>query len=430
MATRQGDSEALVKRVKAVEPLGWRVEETPDGWKCFDRRGGMWTIHRTYSDRRSLTNNVKDLENKGGLVADETEMKKVRLKARQEALRTDRQAAERKAAQLANQQSDLLMRAAGPYFTEAEEPDLDWLTSPHPSPWMRWMYITPKIAEYLLTHHNDDNRPINEEIARDYGGLMVTDQWYLTHQGLAIDIRAQVQDAQHRLLAVQYAGSMDPEIKVPFAVFVGMPPQNFKTIDTGRARSAAQMLKKEGYAGGTHLVTLLRTVAAYGTDNPRGFTKNKKLPTVVAFELYEKDKEGYDESIALGSRGYKRTRITPGILATAHYLICKVNGRDNPYVHAFFEGLITNRKYNTDRVLPDDDPRRVLLNKLIHSRPPNPVEGAHWVITAWNNVCRGNHPRSLRIPEFVQQPLKIVPGAGHTPRALAGEVDDVILEAQ
>ncbi len=422
MATRQADSASVMKRVLALEPLGWRVEDTPDGWKCFDRRGGMWTIHKTYSDYRSITNLLKDLEGKGGLKADETEMRRNRLAARRQAIEEDREASERRAVRMAATQSDLLVKSAGPYMAEIEELDLDWVTGDHPLPWMRWMYMTPAGAAKILEQYNSDNRKISASQAEKYKLIILSGQWHLTHQGLAFDTRRVLQDGQHRLEGVVAAGETDPDLKVPFAIFVGMPVENFKAIDEGRLRSAAQLLNKAGIAGGTHAVTLLRAVSAYDSDDPWA-GKRGKLTNLEAFELLGKDPDGYADAIAICNKGYKRTNITPGIMASAYYLIMRANGRGNPIVQAFFDGLINMRKVGTELALPPDDPRQVLLNRYANGRPRSVMDGIVWIIASWNNVARGNHPRTLRIPDALPEILIVKPGLGQVPRALAGEVD-------
>lgn len=425
MATRQGDSEKLVKRIQAVADMGWRVEPTPDGWRVFDPRQGMYSIHKTYSDGyRSMANLVQSLEG-GGLKEDEAKQKTRRLEARRQKLKDDRDAAERRTQAIQNSRQDMIAKAAGPYLTEAEEPDIDWLTQPHPSPWMRWMYITPKVAAYILEHHNQDNRGKGDNDIEKIRLIILSGWWRLTHQGMAFDQRGMLQDGQHRLYAILAAGDTDPDIKVPFAVFVGMPVENFKAIDEGRLRTAAQMFKKEGVNGGTHAITMLRAVKAAQSDNPRGYNRGVRMSTVEAFEMREKDPDNFEAAISLGMRGYKRSRISPGIMAAAYYLVGRVNGWDNAYVTAFFEGIITQRKYNTNLVLPEDDPRNVLLRKFGNARPKTPIDGLVWIVSAWNNLVRGHHPQYMRVGDDTPLPnvLRCIPGDGATPRGLNGEVD-------
>ncbi|MET1007375.1 MAG: hypothetical protein ABWX96_17630 [Propionibacteriaceae bacterium] len=422
MSTRQGDSEKLAKR---CEDAGWRAERLNDGIKIINPDGLVHIIHLTYSDHRSLTNATKDIENRMGLVAAEAQAKRDRLAARRTTLKNDRAAAERRTQAILDNRQEMITKAAGPYLTEAEEPDIDWMTSAHPSPWMRWMYVTPKVAAYVLAHHNTDNRNQGEGDVQRYRDIILSGQWYLTHQGAAFDVRGILQDGQHRFEAIVQAGDVDPDIKVPFAMFVGMPVENFKALDEGRLRTAAQMFKKEGITGGTHMITCLRTVKSFDSENPRGVNRRGKLNTVAAFQLRDSDPDGFTNAIKLGLRGYKRTQITPGIMAAAYYIVRRVNGWDNAYVEAFFEGVIQNRKFKTDLVLPTDDPRAVLLRRFANNKPKTPIDGLLWIITAWNNLVKGHHPHYMRVGDDTAVPavLRCVPGEGATPRALNGEVD-------
>lgn len=426
MASRMADSMAVVKRVQAAKDMGWRTEKVGDGYKIFNPRGQQWIIHMTYSDvRHALNNLVRDLENDGGLKIDEEKLQARRERQRAAKLAAEREAAERKADQIAaaaaNQQK-AVVKAAGPYLVEPEEPDLAWLTTPHPAPWMRWMYITPKIAQILYDDYNSDNRPISVAAGRTYAATILSRQWHLTHQGLAMDTRPMVQDAQHRLLGIIIAGEVDPNIKVPFAIFVGMPIENFKAIDEGRLRNAAQMLKKNGVGAPINQATVLKMVAAYDSAHPRDFVR-QRMRTTEAFELFDTDPDGFREAANWGVRHAKKTRVTAGPLGAAYYLLRRANGADNPYVNAFLEGFAYNRKHNTTLVLPDDDPRKVLLSKFSNHRPA-PIEAVLWIIHAWNNLARNHHPSYMRVSESTPVPEILVckPGAGRPPRGLDGEV--------
>ncbi len=422
MASRQADSLKLVSRISKLEPVGWRTEKSSDGYKIFDPRGGNYTIHMTYSDVKSLTNLIQSLE-RGGLKTDERKLRQMQATQRARKLANEREVNERRTQELvAASQKQAVTRAAGPYMTEIEPCDLSWLTAPHPAPWMRWMYITPKAAQILLEDYNDDNRKLSEDTARQYALIILAKQWHLTHQGMAIDTRPKVQDAQHRLRGIVIAGEVEPDIEVPFAVFVGMPPENFKAIDEGRLRNAAQMLAKAGESVSGHLNTVLKMVAAYDSASPREFVR-QRMRTAQTFEVLDTDPEGFRAAALWGSRNYKRVQCTPGPLGALYYLLRRANGKDNPHVNAFLEGLAYNRKHGTDLILPDDDPRRVLLSKYANTRPA-PIEAVFWGIHAWNNMVLGRHPRYMRVSDDTDPPEILLsrPGQGATPRGLAGEV--------
>lgn len=427
MATRQTDSLALARR---CQEAGWGAQEHSDGWKVHTPEGD-YSIHMTYSDRRSLTNVRAELERRG-LKEAEAAAKIRKERERKERIEADRAAADERGKQIAKmaQHAKLRSKAAGPYMIEPEPCDLEWLMAEHPRPWMRWMYITADAAKMLLAERNSDNRPISDRDTDKYVGIILSGQWHLTHQGLAMDSRGLVQDAQHRLAAIARIGEMDPDIQVPFPVFVGMPPENFKAIDEGRARNAGQMLRKAGIGGGSYLVTVMRTVAAFDSENPWQFAKRSAMTSVMAFAAYEKDPAGLDEATAFGLRHWKKLRSTPGGLGAAYYVIRRANGDDNTYVDLFFQGVLLGRKPGTDRILDPDDPRLVLREKILNqpqgrgSAKARPLEIVAWFVRSWNNLANGHHPRYFK-PAFgadIPKPVVCKPGDGAEPRAFAGEV--------
>lgn len=441
MASREADSRKIVERCVAVEEMGWKVRDTTDGWRIEAPNGETFAVHKTLSDWRAFRNTVVEMENKGGLKKDEATLKARKLGERRKKLANQRAAADAKGAAMAAKATAnneaMIQKAAGPYLTQVEETDLQWLTTPHPSPWMRWMYIDGKTAEHILENCNDENRPLSEAQAKKYATIILSKQWHLTHQGLAFDTRGIVQDAQHRLRGIVLAALVEPDIRVPFPVFVGMPIENFKAIDEGRLRTAAQMLSKAGLPGGTHLVTIMRGVAAFESDNPRGYNKGSKFTQIMAWNKYEEDPDLWRDSYTLGHRAHRASgKVLPlGAMGAAHYLLRRSNGRDNIYVTAFFEGLIANRKWRTQMVLPDEDPRNVLLTRFRTSRPAPGgnavIEGVFWVIASWNNFVRGHHPMYLRFTDRTPPPELLVckPGHGEAPRALAGELAGLEEEA-
>lgn len=61
--------------------------------------------------------------------------------------------------------------------------------------------ITPEIAQSLLGK-NKSNRGIKNSLITSYANDMLSDNWRLTHQGIAINELGELVDGQHRLLAI------------------------------------------------------------------------------------------------------------------------------------------------------------------------------------------------------------------------------------
>jgi len=422
MASRMADSEALVTRCRRA---GWTVVRSTRGYKVYDGAGVMHSIHLTYSDVKSLMNAEQEL-NRAGLAEDEKTILAARLTENRTRNDIARQNADKRAQQMANGAS--ITRAAGPYLVEAEDVGVDWLITPHPAPWMRWVNMTPDMAAKILIDHNADNRPKSADTVRHYRDIILAGLWHLTHQGLAFDVRGMLQDGQHRLSALVDAGALSEEpIVVPFAVFVGMPMENFAAIDEGILRTARQLFTKGGERNTSCLQSCVRLVY-YHLDGDARKAARLKLPNQVILELFSKDEDGYRTSVSYAMSHYLKIPGTSNsALAAAHYLIHRTNGADNDYVNQFFDGLATGLVPGTRTVLDDDDPRRAFRHKMANIKDRvtrgdkkerrSALTQVGMIIVTWNNMVNSRRIRNLYFNDDnpIPEVLKCLPGDGAVP---------------
>jgi hypothetical protein len=411
------DSMAVVDRCRKA---GWEVDRCTDGYRIKDLRGGLHTVHLSYSDVRSLTNGVKQME-AAGLKEDEAAVKNARITESRSRADIAREAAEKRGKEMAAKASRT--RAAGPYLVEPETVELDWFTTPHPAPWMRWVYVTPQIARKLLADHNGDNRTQNKTQVRFYRDIIKAELWKLTHQGIAIDSRGILQDGQHRMEAqVAATDELGHDVTLPYAVFVGMPPENFKVIDEGTLRNARQLFGKAGEKNSTCLQTAVRLVH-YNQDGEARRNARLKLPNQVIVDTFGADADEFRHVAVLGMRDYQKVLCSNAALAAAMYLIRKVNGKGNEFVGQFYDGLATGRIPGTRMVLDDDDPRHVVREKFQSLRLKGERRTAltqlGMIVTSWNNCVTNRNPRTLYFSDdtTIPAPLRCIPGEGIRPNA-------------
>jgi hypothetical protein len=387
--------------------------------------GKIHPIHLTYSAIGSLNRCREGLE-KAGLLEAEKAIANARLTESRSRMDVAREVAENLAKKMANGTS--IARAAGPYLTDAEEVPVDWFTTPHPKPWMRWAYITPAIAAKILKDHNGDNRPLDPATVQWYRDIILAGMWHLTHQGWAFDTRGLLQDGQHRAAAIVDAGELSEEpIQVPCAVFVGMPEENFKAIDEGRLRNARQLFAKGGEKYASPMQTVVRLVY-YLNDVDARRASRLRLPNQVVLDLFETDPDAYRTSVQYGAMNYRKI---PGIsnpaLGAAHYLIRRVNGNNNAYVEQFFDAITSGLIPGTRMILNDDDPRTALRSRMQGIKDAvaggrkgerrSSLSQVGMVIATWNNTVMGRHIRKLYFNEDTTIPtvLKCLPGDGGVP---------------
>lgn len=476
MASRQSDSRDLVRRCEAV---GWETTQTPRGVRVKTPKG-VYVIHLTYSDYKSLNLATIALEKKGLLEA-EDEQAKDKMEEAQRRIEEGRQSAAKKAVTLSARAKKMtnsvaLAKAAGPYLGEPETVSVTWFTEKHPAPWSRWVWMDRDLARYLLKHHNlpgkpglaGTNRPQSESTIRRYRDIVLAGQWRLTHQGMAMDTEAKVQDAQHRLAAIDAAGEiidekgiehlpeevqerlqrfLDPygRLRVPTQFSVGMDPDNFKAIDEGLLRNAAQLFTMEGESYGGPLRSALRLVVAYrtGDESARNRWRLKTTNQELVDANDSADQEALRDAVRAGvaQASAKRKmdtghKMSPGSFAALQYVLYNANGNDNQFVKLFLEGYVTGVKAGLkapDRMmLDDDDPRQSLRATLAWwknrtGRAAAPLDQLGLGITAWNNLVRGRHVTRMVWKTDTPLPeILICKDSGENgsavPRALVGEV--------
>lgn len=422
MGSRQAESEALIERCRKA---GWRIERGARGYKVYNGAGKMFSVHLTYGDQKSLmlaTRRIID----AGLEDDEKAIAGKRLTESRNRNDIAREQAEVRAEKMAANAS--ITRAAGPYLVECEDVGLDWLVTPHPAPWMRWCNITSEMASKVLADHNNDNRPKSPTVIDRYRAIIGAELWQLTHQGLAFDVRGILQDGQHRLTALEEAAKVaGHSLTLPFAVFVGMPEENFKVIDEGALRVARQLFAKGGEKNTGALQSAIRLVYYYQDGDARRSAR-LRLSNQIVVDAFAKDEAAYRESTSYAvSRGPKIRGMNVASLAAAHYLIRKVNGPENEYVRQFFSGVADGTVPGTRLMLLEDDPRYALRKKLADVK--DAVERGRkaerrsgltitgMIIASWNNMVKTNKIRHLYFNDDTAIPeiLRCIPGEGGVP---------------
>lgn len=120
--------------------------------------------------------------------------------------------------------------------------------------------VTPKMARrWLEASEEITQRGIRERLVAKLTHAIESDQWQVTHQGIAISDDGIVLDGQHRLTAVIRADQ-----PVQMMVTRDADPAIFGVIDTGTARTPADSLRIAGYTNTNILAATVRAVITYG----------------------------------------------------------------------------------------------------------------------------------------------------------------------
>ncbi len=251
--------------------------------------------------------------------------------------------------------------------------------------------ITPARAAELL-EANSTNRPVSKAVVRSFAEAMRRGEWMVTHQGIAFDVNGVLVDGQHRLAAI-----IEADRPVELTVFTEVAEGTFDVLDTGKRRTAADVLAIEGEKSSTMLAAMVRTVWLYEHrpeltwSGGAAAVSNHQIVQTLHRHPKLRDYVGVGEQIA-GATGMIKSAAGAG-----SYLVAQPNRRAD--LEPWYEGVIDGAG------LARSDPRllfrRVMFNmarrhagQVLHRRDSREHLGLY--LTAFNAWATGQPISQLR----------------------------------
>ena len=190
--------------------------------------------------------------------------------------------------------------------------------------------VTPKIAqEFLIT--NIANRAVNVSIVKAYASELSKGSFITNGDSIRFDINGNLIDGQHRLLAIIMSG-----VSANILLVYGLPVEAFKTIDCGKKRSAADILKIEGVDNSTNISAGIRKYLALKDGT---YTRKPLISNLDISSEYDLHSDLYQNLFRYSNKFYKDTYriISPSdYLAFYRYFQLKYS---NETIDSFFEKI-------------------------------------------------------------------------------------------
>lgn len=256
--------------------------------------------------------------------------------------------------------------------------------------------VTPELAESLL-ERNVMNRPIDKGVVNFMAASMARGEWKITHQGVALDgdfDSGRLLDGQHRLHAVIKSG-----VPVRMLVFLHVLPETFSVLDTGKKRTAGDVLNLSGEKDATLLGSTIRHVLLFNEspDASWGGAQSRVTNEQIINEFKRSPSE-YRDAVSVG----RVLSSDVGMIATAATTAYYVTMQAAPSVDEteWIEGL----RYGAN--LSIGDPRLAVLNvfRRLNSgstaRRRTDTRGHMGLyIKGWNAWVKSREVRSLRFQQ-------------------------------
>lgn len=237
--------------------------------------------------------------------------------------------------------------------------------------------ISPKLAAQYL-QQNRFNRPLSRGVIADYVAAMVAGEWLLNGESIKFDREGWLVDGQHRLAAI-----LKSNRTIPFVVIRGLDPEVFKTLDTGKKRSAGDVLAIKGVKNPNAVGGAMRLLHRTLSDE----LGHKKRITNSQLEDLRREHWRFVELAEEADHApYSTELLTCSGLMFAFYMAVSV---DEPRARAFFRAL-AGRPEAGDRPQPQATRLRERLTSTMDEIvKPSPKVRLAWLIEAWNRCLEG-----------------------------------------
>jgi hypothetical protein len=403
MADAVSKAQAIIAgRARAI---GWPVEEDGKTWRYRITRPDSVRVllHRTPSDVNWEHVALRRLNGKD--MAFDDALEKYRAKeerVRQKRLADDKAAAATATAKAAKvaRQAAAVEHAAGPLAVVEFDPA--WLLTPHDIFETRTGIMTPELAAKVrATVRPEKQRRRRPNRVQDFVNIIKANEWGCTHQGGAMDVDGTLQDAQHRMEAIELTGT--PQV---IQMSVGAPRENYTKLDTPLVRTARDALHARGEEHVTYLEQAARCVMMFDRYGSELISRRRSVKITVdavdRFVTHAGDELRDAVAMALGIR--REFKINAAALATAIYLIRRQVGARDRRVILFFGDMETG--LNCTRNDPIYVLRRHINNRTAGTTRMFFVLGL--IIKAWNARAVGRSVTTLALRSDEAFPSTII----------------------
>jgi len=265
----------------------------------------------------------------------------------------------------------------------------------------RVVEISPKLAEYVLTTLNRNNRPMKPEKIKKYAADLAADLWGLTGDTIKFGTDGLLKDGQNRLSACVRAGK-------PMAshVVFGIDPQLFSRMDIGKNRTGGDVFSIAGISYAGHVAAAVRWLLILSSDDPAN--RGAQFSNEELLRAYREkfDADHLERSIHSALAVRKTCNHPVGPLAALHYLF---SDRDEKKADEFFDEWASGRAKKVRA------PSRYLQKTLVeiaassNNRVHENVRNA-LIIKAWNAYLARRTVSRADMKHAISDPMPKIAG--------------------
>ena len=221
--------------------------------------------------------------------------------------------------------------------------------------------FTPEQAKYILTHLNPvNNRKMSAQVARGFAQSMVGQRWMLNGEPIIFDENGNLLDGQHRLTAC-----VASNIPLTTVVILNIQQSVFATINTGKARNAADAFKIAGIPNSMtaaqivgKILAVRKGYAPFTAEGNQNTTHKGGCRNQISLDEYYAHTELYSSLASyilsyerkmkkINKQSFTATGLTVADYASIVFYLVNDCGHDIELAKSFIEELIDVSKSST-----------------------------------------------------------------------------------
>lgn len=248
--------------------------------------------------------------------------------------------------------------------------------------------VTPKMAKKYL-ENNSINRRLKPNIVTKYANEIAGGRWKKdTAETIKISTKGVLLDGQHRLMAI-----VEADKAIEMLVATNVPEENFKVIDTGVTRNAADSFKIDGIQNYSLMPAIINMWHILRSGGRGDSYKAYQVPSITtSLELYY-ERPNFWQDVAHKTTSWYisfNRIINPRMVGGIYVFLHEKNAED---AEAFMEQLTTGINVKNTTI-------SYLRNKLINDKLSPRRLGKNFkialIIKTWNYFRKKDAPDSAR----------------------------------
>lgn len=240
--------------------------------------------------------------------------------------------------------------------------------------------VSPELAKKLLDG-NINNRTLRHSYVDHLIKELSEGRWVHTHQGIAIATDGRLLDGQHRLSAIAESG-----LSALLNITYDCDPETFRVIDTGTARTCADVLRADSSNTRSETVTAAAVKLVYLYENFKDYIwigSIVKISHSVLLDCYNENPDLYLYAVDLANLARREFKFFSTKSATAAFVVLALKsiGIDNSDAKAKIGDFV--KKAASGLYFDEYDPCHVLRKQLINGWQPNATSKSQMWLAVW-----------------------------------------------